>query len=293
MQVSSMTGFGRGDEVGEWYQVSVEMASVNRKQAEVVFSWSRELSELESGLRQRLLQQVTRGRVQVTVQVQRLLTGAAVLRVDANMARALEGCVAELAEIIGRPLQARVEDFLRVPGLLRDARDQLDLPALEQVLESAFDQALNALVLSRRREGEQLALDLQRRLAVLERWVAEIAQQIPERQQQQRRSLEKRLQEFELSIRSDDDQVIKELAMMAERADITEEITRLRSHFHAFSGYLRGTEPCGRPLDFLCQEIHREFNTIGAKANHAAIAHAVVAAKTELESMREQVQNLE
>mgnify|MGYP002654608709 CR=1 FL=1 len=81
--------------------------------------------------------------------------------------------------------------------------------------------------------------------------------------------------------------------MLAERADITEEITRLRSHFQAFSRFMLGSEPCGRPLDFLCQEMHREFNTIGAKANHAAIAHAVVAAKTALESMREQVQNLE
>lgn len=288
-----MTGFGRGDHAGDFYQVSVEMASVNRKQAEVVFSWPRDLSELEAPLRQRLMKRVTRGRVQVTVHVVRLLVGEPVLRVDPDLVRALENCVGELAVLVGRPLQAQLEDFLRLPGLLHDARGQMDLPAVEAAIMPAFDQALTALVQSRRAEGEQLALDLRRRLDLLGLLVDRIEKLIPERSLQQRMSLEKRMQEFQLVMASDDDRVVKELAMMAERSDIAEEVTRLRSHFHAFAQYLNGDEPCGRALDFLCQEIHREFNTIGAKASHAAIAHAVVAAKTELESLREQVQNME
>jgi uncharacterized protein (TIGR00255 family) len=142
-------------------------------------------------------------------------------------------------------------------------------------------------------EGNHLKRDFIQRLQTLADLTGSISQQAPYRPQRQRELLQKRLSEIGIHLEEHDERLAKELALFADRCDISEELTRLDSHFAKFHEYLNSTEATGRQLDFLCQELFREFNTIGSKANDAQIAQTVVEAKTEIEKIREQVQNIE
>jgi len=145
----------------------------------------------------------------------------------------------------------------------------------------------------RKAEGADLKADFLERLTTLENHAEEIGRATPKVVERQRELLHTRLREAEIEIDLNDERLLKEIALFAERCDISEETTRLASHINRFREYLDSEEPMGRSLDFLCQEINREFNTIGSKANDAGIGQTVVSAKTELEKIREQIQNIE
>jgi len=289
----SMTGFGRGAATTDDGTATVEIACVNRKQAEVVVQLARELAELESGIRRAVLNTISRGRIQVAVQFERPGGTAAPVRVDLALVDALESAFQRISAHTRRPVAPEAADFLRTPGIIRIEDGGLSAeaawPAIERALEVAIEQVLDM----RAAEGRDLARDLASRLDLLEKTAAAIAAIAPARPERYRDQLLKRLRDTGLELDVHDDRVLRELAVFADRCDISEEITRLDSHFRKFRDYMAGSEPAGRPLDFLCQEIHREFNTIGSKAADAAIAQHVVEAKTELEKIREQVQNVE
>lgn len=289
----SMTGFGRGSATTDDVTATVEIACVNRKQAEVVVQLARELAELESGIRRAVLNTISRGRIQVAIQFERPGGSAAPVRVDLTLVDALESAFQRISAHTRRSVAPEAADFLRTPGIIRIEDGGLSAdaawPAIERALEVAIEQVLDM----RAAEGRDLARDLSTRLDLLEKTAAAIAAIAPARPERYRDQLLKRLRDAGLELDLHDDRVLRELAVFADRCDISEEITRLDSHFRKFRDYMAGSEPAGRPLDFLCQEIHREFNTIGSKAADAAIAQHVVEAKTELEKIREQVQNVE
>jgi uncharacterized protein (TIGR00255 family) len=289
----SMTGFGRGSATTDDGTATVEIACVNRKQAEVVVQLPRELAELESGIRRAVLNTISRGRIQVAIQFERPGGDAAPVRVDLRLVDALEAAFGRISAHLHRAVIPEAGDFLRTSGIIRIEDGGLSAdaawPAIERALEVAIEQVLEM----RSTEGRDLARDLATRLDLLEKTATAIATLAPGRPERYREQLLKRLRDAGLELDLQDDRVLRELAVFAERCDISEEITRLDSHFRKFRDYMAGTEPAGRPLDFLCQEIHREFNTIGSKASDAAIAQHVVEAKTELEKIREQVQNVE
>jgi uncharacterized protein (TIGR00255 family) len=289
----SMTGFGRGAAATEQWHVTVEVQSVNRKQADVVVQAPRELLELEPRVRQAVMEVMSRGRVQVSLILERGETAAAGMTVDKSMARAFRNAFAELADAVGEKVTPTAADYLRQPGILLAGCQSIDPDQAWAAVLPALEAALAAHSAMRGAEGAHLNQDLSDRLAALGRFVAAIASHAPERQVRQRELLFKRLREAGLTLDPSDERVLRELALYADRCDISEELTRLDSHFAKFRDYMDATEPSGRALDFLCQEIFREFNTIGAKANDAGIAQAVVEAKTELEKIREQVQNIE
>lgn len=289
----SMTGFGRGSAAAAAWLARVELSTVNRKQAEVVVMLPKELAELEAPVRKRVQGEVSRGRVQVTVALEPAGGGSAMVRVDAAMARGLEAAFGELSEVIGRPVAPQAADFLRQPGLVTLGLREVDPAAAWAAIEPALSDGLAQLAAMRDREGGDLAADLAARLAALEGITGRMAATAPDRLPRQRDLLLRRLREAGLELDPADERVARELALFADRCDITEELTRLASHFGKFRDYMAAAEPPGRALDFLCQEIFREFNTIGAKANDATISQTVVEAKTELEKIREQVQNVE
>lgn len=289
----SMTGFGRGSAATDAWQATIELSAVNRKQAEVVVQAPRELAVLDGAIRKKALAAIARGRVQVSVIVERPLGIPAPARVDAALAAAFENAFVELGKSIGRSILPTASDFLRQPGIVVIGGGEADADAAWLAIAPALDDALGQLVAMRAREGADLKLDLLARLGVLEAAARVIAADAPSRLVRQRDLLAKRLREAGLDLDPADERVLKELAIFADRCDISEEITRLDSHFAKFREYLDASEPPGRALDFLCQELFREFNTIGSKANDAAIAQKVVEAKTELEKIREQAQNIE
>ncbi|MFU8894149.1 MAG: YicC/YloC family endoribonuclease [Luteolibacter sp.] len=289
----SMTGFGFGSAAGDDFRITIEAASVNRKQAEVVIQSPRELSSLEETLRKQVMERVSRGRVQVAITLERTGDGSGRFQVDGALARAFSEAIQELRAATGESITLDAGDFLRQPGIVIAAGGEINLEAASAVAQTALREALDQLTTMRAREGGDLRNDFLRRLGTLRELTNRIESQAVDRPARQRELLIKRLAESGLELDPADEKVSREIALFADRCCISEEITRLDSHFAKFTEYLDAESSCGRALDFLCQEIHREFNTIGSKANDAAVAHLVVEAKTELEKIREQVQNAE
>ncbi len=288
-----MTGFGRGSAATDAWQASVELSAVNRKQAEVVVQAPRELNELDARIRKAVLAVVSRGRIQVAINVERSQGVAADFRINPALALAFSAAFTELAKTVGYPVPPTAADFLRQPGIIAAGNSEIDAEAAWLAIEPALTDALTQLAAMRESEGNHLKADFLTRLAALITFARRISSDAPGRPIRQRELLTKRLREAGLELDPGDERVAKEIALFADRCDVSEEITRLDSHFVKFREYLQAAEPPGRALDFLCQELFREFNTISSKANDAAIAQTVVEAKTELEKIREQVQNVE
>lgn len=288
-----MTGFGRGSSSTPRWTASVEISTVNRKQAEIVVQAPRELNELEARIRKQALASVARGRVQISINLDQPAGATGSVSVDSSLALGLENAFRDLGKLLGREILPAASDFLRQPGIIAAGRADIDPEEAWLAISPALDEALSQLSAMRTREGEDLKTDFLTRLSTLAGLAGKIASEAPSRPARQLEQLQKRLRDSGLAIDVSDDRVLKELALYADRCDITEELTRLDSHFAKFREYLDAPEPPGRALDFLCQELFREFNTIGSKANDSTIAQTVVEAKTELEKIREQVQNVE
>ena len=288
-----MTGFGRGSATNEHGSANIEIAGVNRKQAEVVIQGIRDLPEVEARIRKLASSRISRGRLQLSVQIAPVGGGGEGMVLDAHLARQMEAVFAELSEQIGRHVQPAASDFLKAPGVIRMEDQGMSPDHVWELVAPALDEALNQFSDMRAREGEQLAVDLRERIETLKSIRQDIGTQAPERPQRYREMLLKRLADAGLHLDLADERVQREIGLFADRCDISEELTRLDAHFVAFSEFFDSKDAVGRPLDFLCQELNREFNTIGSKASDAAIAQKVVSAKTELEKIREQVQNVE
>lgn len=287
-----MTGFGRGEAAG-WV---VECASVNRKHLEVTLSLPRELAtvELDTDLRQRVQARVARGRVQVQARAaDTAKSSGAAARLDAAAAAAYLEQARALGAALGVSGELALADLVRLPGVAQAAPEEgaaaLDAEPLRQALETA----LSAMIAMREAEGAHLRADLTARLDAVAALLERIRALAPQAVARQRAALRQRLAEAGLDLPLDDERLVKEIALFADRCDISEEIARAGSHLQQFRQSLADGGPVGRSLDFLSQEFFREFNTMGAKANHAELAHLVVEAKTELEKIREQVQNVE
>jgi uncharacterized protein (TIGR00255 family) len=199
----------------------------------------------------------------------------------------------DLQRELGTPGEITIETVLRAPGVLRIVEDQTPLDELWPPLELALREALKDLIAMREREGKHLAKDLIKRLKTVREAVRKVRELQPNVSAKYRQSLQERIQRAGLELPVDDERLIKEVIFFAEKSDITEELTRLDSHLAEFAHHLRRSEPVGRTLEFVCQEIGRELNTVGAKANDLGISQQVVTCKSEMEKIREQIQNIE
>lgn len=294
----SMTGFGRGEAVAGGRSWVVECASVNRKQLEVVISLPREVpaAEIEPGLRQQVQKRVSRGRVQVQARLVESegSSGAMAAQMNAEVAAAYVEQARALGAKLGVPGELGMADLLRLPGVIAQGAAAEDSEAFGmEPLQAAFEEALTNLIAMREKEGANLKEELLGRLAEIERLLGEIKLLAPQVVVQHRDALKQRLAEAGLELPLEDERLVKEIALYADRCDISEELARAASHLKQFRAGMDSGEAVGRSLDFLAQEFFREFNTMGAKANDASLAHLVVAAKTELEKIREQIQNVE
>ncbi len=290
-----MTGYGRGVCARDGYQVEIELSSVNRRQLEIVIAAPSEMEPLESRIREELAKSLARGRVSVRV---RLEIGEERLsrrvRVNASVARTFARELASLAKATGLPPQVSLDTLLRIPGVIENDAGTLDSDRVWPVVQQAVQQALQRLTRMRAREGRHLAAELRRQIATMRQLTRQIETVAPEVMVNHRRQLLDRIQKAGLpGVTADDERLLKEVALFADRADISEELTRLESHFGQFQECLTAGEPAGRTLDFLAQEMNREVNTIGSKANDGRISKAVVLLKAEIEKFREQVQNIE
>ncbi len=293
--MKSMTGHGRGESLQHGYKVAVEISAVNRKQLEIHVNLPREFDRLESAVKERVQQKVSRGRVTVRISV---LTakGEEVNRVVINRVLALESAE-QLRQIASEAKvgdQLSIEALMRIPGVIRTESGVEDADAVLPVIRRATDLALKEFTQMRNAEGEELAKDLRHRIGLMTKAVARVNRRAPRVLNRYREQLLERIRQADVEgVSADDDRILKEVVLFADRSDISEELTRLQSHFQQFERLVDSKQPVGRTLDFLAQELNREVNTIGSKANDADISKDVVVMKTELEKFREQVQNVE
>ncbi len=290
--IRSMTGFGagragRGDE-----EIDVEIRSVNHKFCEVKVRLPRELSAIELEMARAVKERLARGGVDVSV---RRAPGrvAVAPRVDAALAEAYVRAFREIQARLALPGAVHLADVLGAEGVVRLEERAVDLESARAGAMDALEQALAALTAMRGREGVALARDLEGRLATIEDLVTRIETIAPQSIERYRVRLEQRIEEVSRGLSLDPARLAQEVALFADRIDVSEELTRLRSHVAQTRGLLGGDEPAGRKMEFVVQEMHREANTIGAKSQGADISAAVVALKAEIERMREQVQNVE
>ncbi len=230
----------------------------------------------------------------VDVAVRRTAAGSLVApRVDVGLAESYARAFAEVQARLGLPGAVTLADVISAEGVVRLDERAVDLDVVGEALRRAVSAALTQLVTMRAREGEALARDLVARLDELERLIARVSELAPQAVEQYRTRLSERIAELSRGLPVDPARLAQEVAVFADRTDVAEEITRLRSHVAQVRALLGVCEPAGRKLDFIVQEMHREANTIGSKSQHADIAGVVVALKAEIERMREQVQNVE
>ncbi len=291
--MKSMTGFGCGEALNDDLIYRVEVASVNRKQADIVVNLPRELSALDSRIRKQVSEVVSRGRINVGISLKSSEAKGGSLSINLPLAEEYSAAIAKLEEHLGLNGLVSRFDPGRAPGVIQLGETLPEPEDAWPFVEKALKESLSKLLEMRSTEGAHLKSDLESRLATLKGFLQQIAEQAPSVVQRYRENLIKRLDSAGIELNLDDERLIKEIGLFADRCDISEEITRLESHFAQCHKYFTSDEAVGRPLDFLIQEMGREINTIGSKANDASIAQIIVESKTELEKIREQIQNIE
>ena len=290
--MQSMTGYGRGRAERDGREIAVELKSVNHRFLDLSFRIPRNLGFLEETARKLLGERLARGHVDVFVNYQNRREDASVLRIDTAKAAALYEAGKELGTALSLPQSLSVSDLLRFPDVVTSAENEEDADAVRTLFEEALSQALTELVAMRGVEGGNLRRDLLSKAQAIDTLRQEIAELAPQVVLQYRERLHERLTDL-LQGKLDEARFTTEVAIFADRASIDEELVRLVSHLKQIRDLAEEDAPVGRRLDFLVQELNREFNTIGSKAMDAEIARRVVAGKNEIEKMREQVQNVE
>jgi uncharacterized protein (TIGR00255 family) len=291
--LKSMTGFGRGEGDTALGKVVVESRSVNHRYCDINIKLPKRLSLFENRLKEIIRSQVSRGRIDVFLRLDSLGEEKVQLSVDLDLAEQYYRVLHDLKE------RLRLKDEITL-NLLAGAKDLItakeelgDMEPYWQEILPVLRQSLKNMDDMKRFEGESLAKDLQQRLDYITEQLQMIKQQFPLRLRAFLTRLQDRLRSLLEGMETDPSRFQQEVALLAERTDITEEIVRAESHLVQFRSLLGGNEPVGRKMDFLLQEIHREVNTVSAKANDAEISQRVVEIKSELEKIREQVQNVE
>ncbi len=293
--MNSMTGFGAATAPLGSTTLRVEIGGVNRKQTEIAISLPRAWSELEASVRDLVAGAVSRGRVNVTISMQASPgreCGSGIAINEARLA-SLQQKLPQLTAALGQPVTPTLDALLRL-GIIEEETDASIAPAdAWKAIKPALTEALAAFTALRAQEGAHLCEDLLARISTLRHFRTSLMERAGGVVSRHREALMKRLAESGLELPLEDERLIKEIALFADKCDVSEEMTRLASHLDQFERICAKDEPVGRTLDFLCQEIFRELNTTGSKANDAELAQLVVSAKTELEKIREQVQNVE
>jgi uncharacterized protein (TIGR00255 family) len=292
--IQSMTGFGQASRAFNEYQIQVEVKSVNHRYLEMNIRLPREWSRSEDAVKQKLRFCLQRGKVDAHISIVREISGNPVVTLDWSIAEAYFNAAMQLRTKFGLPDTLSIQDFLQIPELIKleEPSKEAD-PLIQDQLLICLDEALQDLQFMRKNEGKYLQTDLSARLTVLQLLLHSMQSLAPKVIEQYRIKLRIRLQDALEGVQFDEQRLTQEVMLHIDRTNIDEELIRLESHFQQFDQLLHAGEPVGRKLDFLLQEINREINTIGSKANDSELINDVVEMKNELEKMREQVQNIQ
>ena len=291
--IRSMTGYGRGEQVLHDRTITVELRAVNNRYLDCSVRLPRNFLFAEDTVKQAVSAGVSRGKVDVFVSAQASQDSGTVVSVNEELARGYRDAVARIAETLGLESGLNAFSLARFPDVLTVERRELDKDKAAAALSEITVKAVEEFNAMREREGERLRRDMLGKLETIEGLVSVVEERSPQTVKEYRERLEARLRDILADRSLDEQRVITEAAIFADRTAVDEETVRLRSHIAQFRTMLEEGSPIGRKMDFLVQEFNRESNTIGSKCSDASLAKVVVDLKSEIEKIREQLQNVE
>lgn len=292
--IKSMTGYGRGEAFNEGYRAVVELKAVNHRYNEINVRVPRELTAYEESLKKMISAHVRRGRVEAYITFERLAGSVPQIQINLELARQMKAAGDKLAEQLAVTSDLSISQLLQFTGIMELREADTDLEPLQAAVMTAAADAVQKLVEMRSSEGNQLKSDFTQRLQRLDGIVQAMQERAPLVVEGYRDKLRERMLELlQGQAEVDESRLLTEVAIFGERVNIDEELVRLHSHLAQFAHTLGLSEPVGRKLDFIVQEMNREINTIGSKANDFSLSQFTVEAKSILEQIREQVQNVE
>ncbi len=291
--IKSMTGYGRAREIRNKRDITVEVRSVNNRYLDCAVKMPRMYAFAEDAVKSGVQKFVSRGKVDVYITVDASAADVAKVTVNRELAASYRDALLELAEVTGTSANVTPELLSRYPDVLTVTKADEDLETVSTDICAVLEQALTTYNEMRAVEGKKLAEDIGNRLTYIENYTTQVEARSPATVAEYRAKLRARMQEVLQSTSIDEQRILTEAAIYADKVAVDEETVRLRSHVAQLRTMLESNEPMGRKMDFLIQEVNRESNTIGSKCNDVAIAQVVVGLKAEVEKMREQVQNVE
>lgn len=291
--IKSMTGFGAGYAETADFKVHIEVKAVNQRFLETNYHMPYSMNMFENQLTKKIKEYASRGKLDINIRFQDLRDKAVTVKVDKGLVAAYGQALQEISSQLELSAPVTAAQIASYPDVLKLNEENADLEAAQPVLMQAMEQALESFVAMREAEGQNIQRDLLARIGTLENFVGELEKLAPEIVAAYRQRLENLLREYLAKEDIEESRIIQEVALFTDKVNYTEETVRLRSHFDQFRQIITAGEPVGRKLDFLIQEMNREINTVASKANSAGAAQFVVDVKSEIEKIREQIQNIE
>ncbi len=289
-----MTAFARAEKAEGNLTVSAEIRSYNSRYLDLTIRIPQAFQSLEDKIKTLVSEKTARGRVEVKLQVQDISETACTFEIDESKAEAYYRALTELKDRFAIDSPICLEDLSRVNGIVRPAETETDLEASWEVIKACLEEALSSLDIMRKTEGAFIAQDFAKRMDCIESAIEKIAQASDGLLSHYQERLKARISALTQGmVEIDPARIAQEAAFLADRSDISEEIVRAGSHVQQFRSIMASDEAAGRKLNFLLQEFNREFNTMGSKTGNAEVSHMIVELKSELEKIREQVQNVE
>ncbi|MBQ6267461.1 MAG: YicC family protein [Clostridia bacterium] len=291
--IKSMTGYGRAQQLVDGMNITVELKSVNHRYFEFSSKLPRSYGFLDEALKTFFMGKLTRGKLECYVQIETVEEADTLVSVNHPLVKSYLAAYRELSESYGIENDIKVSDLVKVADVLTLRKAQADEVRIRAAVMTVAEAALAGFIDMREREGARLKADVLDRLATIGETVAYIEARSPETVKEYNEKLIARLQELLADTHIEEQRILTEAAIFADKIAVAEETVRLRSHIAQMQSFLDSDEAVGKKMDFLVQEMNRETNTIGSKAQDVAIARKVVAMKAEIEKIREQIQNIE
>ncbi|MCX5894269.1 MAG: YicC family protein [Proteobacteria bacterium] len=290
--VKSMTGYGRGEALLEGKKIITEIKSVNHRFCDITLKLPRRFSPFEADLKKLISSHAPRGKIDVTVQFENSVDDTSNLTINLPLAKSLCGLLGTLKKELALADDISLSNILAFKDIISPEKENHESQNDWDTLRASCVQAVEALQHMQETEGRETVNDLRSRLGTIKQVLDTVALLFPRSLAERQQTVRDRVKKLCEGVAVDESRMIQEIALMSDKSDITEELIRAKSHLKQFDEWLDTSEPAGRKLDFLLQEINREVNTVGSKASDAAISLNVVLIKNELEKIREQVQNI-
>ena len=292
--MKSMTAYARSEKTADEINVSTEIRSYNSRYLDVSMRIMHGYNVLEDKIKTLISEKIARGRIEVSLQINDGSEEAYNFEINIPKARAYHNCLVQLKDQVDLHSEITVDFLVREGGVIRAVEIDRDMDAVWPVVRNCVDEALNNLLEMRKKEGEFIALDIEGRINRIEKSVHIIEKESSDLLYHYQQRLKERIVALTREmVEIDPERIAQEAAFLADKSDISEEIVRVASHIKQFRTIMNSVEPAGRKLNFLLQELHREFNTMGSKTVKAHVSHTIVEVKSELEKIREQLQNVE